>query len=84
MKEIGYSNHPMDNDQTIKEEKGHSANSVFTDVNQEEFEEFVKVPGTFHDMSHEDPEHKCRFCWSTDATKENPLLGTCKCAGSMG
>lgn len=36
------------------------------------------------DMSHEDPERKCRFCWSCEASPENPLLGTCKCAGSVG
>ena len=84
VKEIGYANHPMDNDLNNKEEKGHSANSVFSNSKDEEFEEFITVPGTFRDMSHEDPEHKCRFCWATDATEENPLLGTCRCAGSMG
>lgn len=84
VKEIGYANHPMDNDLNNKEEKGHSANSVFSNNKDEEFEEFITVPGTFHDMSHQDPEHKCRFCWATDASEENPLLGTCRCAGSMG
>ena len=84
VKEIGYSNHPMDSDLNKTEEKGHSANSVFTDTNDEDFEEFIKVPATFRDMSAEDPEHKCRFCWATEATDDNPLLGTCKCAGSMG
>lgn len=74
----------MDVDSQAMEEKGHSSNSIFTDTNEEEFEEFIKVPATLCDMSHEDPERKCRFCWSTDASEENPLLGTCKCAGSVG
>ena len=25
----------------------------------------------------------CRFCWAHEATKANPLLGTCKCTGSV-
>jgi hypothetical protein len=36
----------MDVDTQPKEEKGHSANSVFTDTNEEEFEEFITVPAT--------------------------------------
>jgi E3 ubiquitin-protein ligase DOA10 len=32
----------------------------------------------------EDQEKKCRFCWMAGASPENPLLGTCKCAGSVG
>lgn len=27
---------------------------------------------------------RCRFCWVHEATQENPLLGTCKCAGTVG
>ena len=69
---------------TPNEEKGHSANSVFTDANEEEFEEFVTVPATFHDKSAEDPDCKCRFCWGSEAGAENPLLGTCKCVGTVG
>lgn len=83
VKEIGYANQQMDVD-SPKEEKGHSANSVFSNSNEEEFEEFIQVPATLQDMSHENPEHKCRFCWASDASEENPLLGTCKCAGSVG
>jgi len=74
----------MDVDDQNNQEKGHSANSIFTDTNDEEFEEFIKVPATMCDMSNEDPERKCRFCWASEATPENPLLGTCKCAGTMG
>lgn len=69
---------------TPNQEKGHSANSIHTDTNEEEFEEFIQVPATMKDMSHEDPERKCRFCWAADASEDNPLLGTCKCAGSVG
>lgn len=83
VKEIGKANQ-MEVDEPPKEEKGHSANSIFTDTNEEDFEEFIQVPATMCDMSHEDPERKCRFCWASEATQENPLLGTCKCAGSVG
>lgn len=68
MKEIGYSQQPMDVDSQAKEEKGHSANSIFTDTNEEEFEEFINVPATLQDMSAEDPERKCRFCWATECS----------------
>ena len=74
----------MEVDTQSKEEKGHSANSIFTDTNEEEFEEFIQVPATMKDMSEEDPERRCRFCWGSEADAANPLLGTCKCAGSVG
>lgn len=83
VKEIGKANQ-MEVDEPPKEEKGHSANSIFTDTNEEDFEEFIQVPASFTDMSAEDPERKCRFCWASEASHENPLLGTCKCAGSVG
>ena len=83
VKEIGYTQQPMDVDNEPKEEKGHSSNSIFTDTNEEDFEEFIQVPCTTEDMSHEDPERKCRFCWASEASVENPLLGACKCAGSV-
>lgn len=83
VKEIGKANQ-MEVDEPPKEEKGHSANSIFTDTNEEDFEEFIQVPASFTDMSAEDPERKCRFCWASEASNENPLLGTCKCAGSVG
>jgi len=25
----------------------------------------------------------CRFCWASEASEVNPLLGTCKCAGTV-
>ena len=40
MKEIGKANQ-MEVDEPPKEEKGHSANSIFTDTNEEDFEEFT-------------------------------------------
>ena len=84
VKEIGYSNQPMEVDTQNKEEKGHSANSVAADINEEEFEEFQEVPGVFENNAETDPECKCRFCWESIATPENPLLGTCKCTGTVG
>ena len=83
VKEIGCANQPME-DESDKNEKGHSANSIHAEINREEFEEYIDVPATLTDMSHEDPERKCRFCWSSECGAENPLLGTCKCAGSVG
>lgn len=40
VKEIGKANQ-MEVDEPPKEEKGHSANSIFTDTNEEDFEEFI-------------------------------------------
>lgn len=36
------------------------------------------------DHAEEDSDFKCRFCWQTSASTENPLLKCCKCAGSVG
>jgi len=83
VKEIGQLN-KMEVDEQTKEEKGHSANSIYTDTNEEEFEEFIQVPAIMEDISAEDPDCKCRFCWASEANAENPLLGTCKCGGSVG
>lgn len=73
----------MDVDSATEEEQGHSANSIFSNTNDEDFEEFCEVPATMEDMSHEDPERKCRFCWNSEADEANPLLGTCKCKGTV-
>lgn len=32
----------------------------------------------------DDAEYKCRFCWQTFASPEDPLLKCCRCAGSVG
>jgi len=72
-------------DKPSTQERGHSANSIHTKLNDEEFEEFEEVPAIMHasaDDEHE--EKKCRFCWQSGAEPENPLLGSCKCAGSVG
>lgn len=52
----------------------------------EDFEEFTEVPAVIN-QKEEDGEASgrwCRFCWASEATEANPLLGTCKCAGTVG
>ena len=73
----------IDSKDQEKQERGHSSNSIFTNINDEEWEEFELVPAIMEAES-EDQDKKCRFCWVSGATPENPLLGTCKCAGSVG
>lgn len=54
-------------------------------MKDEDFEEFVEVPSiTDAESDEENEEKKCRFCWRSRAEPENPLLGSCKCAGSVG
>lgn len=66
-------------------ERGHSANSIHTKLNDEEFEEFTEVPSIMNASPDEDQEdRKCRFCWQSGAQPTNPLLGSCKCVGSVG
>ena len=36
------------------------------------------------DPDMESDEKKCRSCWTSGACTENPLLGSCKCSGSVG
>lgn len=36
------------------------------------------------DDEENDNKPKCRFCWQTNATPENPLLKCCTCSGSVG
>lgn len=64
-------------------EKGHSANSIYTNTNDEEWEEFEEVDAIINGGSG-DEDKKCRFCYSDDASIDNPLLISCKCAGSVG
>lgn len=76
----------MEVDQSNLRERGHSANSIFTtSAKDDEFEEFVEVPAIMEaDADMDSDEKKCRFCWTSGACSENPLLGSCKCAGSVG
>jgi hypothetical protein len=69
-----------------KQERGHSANSVFDKPNDELFEEFEEIEQAIMQAEHNDDEadFKCRFCWQTMATPDNPLLKCCRCAGSVG
>ena len=89
VKEIGYtaeSQALQDSPDAEKVEKGHSSNSVFTDSKDEEFEEFTDVPALMKQKEEEGEASGrwCRFCWASEATESNPLLGTCKCTGTVG
>lgn len=70
-----------------EKERGHSANSIFDKPNDELFEEFEEIEEATikeTETNDEETEHKCRFCWQTNASPENPLLKCCRCAGSVG
>lgn len=86
MKEIGYSIDSLamvaDESEETKE-RGHTANSIYTNSNDEEWEEFEEVDAITVGGSG-DEDKKCRFCYSDEANVENPLLISCKCAGSVG
>ena len=86
VKEIGYSieSQAMVADESEEtKEKGHTANSIYAVNNDEEWEEFEEVKSITEGGSGKDDE-KCRFCYSDEASEENPLLLSCKCAGSVG
>jgi hypothetical protein len=75
----------MEVDQSNSRERGHSANSIYTTAKDDEFEEFEEVEAIMDaDPETEEDDKKCRFCWTSGACEENPLLGSCKCAGSVG
>lgn len=86
VKEIGYSIESQalvaDESEEMKE-KGHTANSIYTTSNDEEWEEFEEVKAITTGGSGKEDE-KCRFCYSDEASVDNPLLISCKCAGSVG
>ena len=69
-------------DNNLSHERGHSANSIYTSTNDEEWEEFEHVQALMEDEE-ESSENKCRFCWQAGASVDNPLLCTCSCAGTM-
>ena len=65
-------------------ERGHSSNSVFTDTNDEDFEDFEEVDAIMDgDPNNDDTEQRCRFCWNSAADNVNPLMIYCHCAGSV-
>jgi len=77
----------MDVDEkSVEHEHGHAANSIFDKPNDEIFEEFEEIEeAIMHaEQNDEEVDRKCRFCWQTFATPENPLLKCCRCAGSVG
>lgn len=89
VKEIGYVKNTggteIEPDAVTKVETGHSSNSIKTDTKDEDFEEFTEVPAVT-DQKEEEGEASgrwCRFCWASEATEANPLIGTCKCAGTV-
>lgn len=88
VKEIGYANAPnkMDVDSQDKRERGHSANSIYDKPDDELFEEFEQVEQIIMnaDGNDEDAEYKCRFCWMSNASPDNPLIRCCRCNGSVG
>ena len=56
-----------------------------------DYEEFEEVESLMMTASEEelskhpeDERPRCRFCWMTNADKENPLFTSCKCSGSVG
>ena len=64
-------------------EKGHTSNSIFTNSHDEEWEEFEEVDA-ITESGHGDESKNCRFCYSDECDIENPLLISCKFAGSVG
>lgn len=89
VKEIGNGDQKMEVDNADIEEKGHIANSVHTKVADEEFEEYEDVEALKSTEEMEkasndvDDDIKCRFCWTNEATVENPLIKACLCQGSV-
>ena len=88
VKEIGYSedSQKMDVDSKKEEkvERGHSSNSVFTNSNDEDYEDYDEVDAILEGTGeNDDTEVRCRFCWNSTADKVNPLLIYCLCAGSV-
>ena len=56
------------------------------DTKEEDFEEFTDVMAILSQTEEEGEKlgRWCRFCWQSEATEVNPLLGTCKCKGGLG
>ena len=78
----------------VDQERAINHANVFS-TNNEEFEEYEEVESVMesehaHDedtATHtgaEDTHVRCRFCWSTAASHDNPLFSSCKCSGSVG
>ena len=58
---------------------------------QPDFEEYEDVESVIdcggdedYQNTHDEEIPKCRFCWGSNATFENPLFCSCKCSGSVG
>lgn len=87
VKDIGYSAESLalqaetDDGSSELQEKPHTANSIHTKGNTDEWEEFEEVNALTASSGKE--EEKCRFCYSDEADESNPLLQSCKCSGSV-
>jgi len=57
----------VDSKKNEDQERGHSANSIHTKLNEEEFEEFVEVASITDNSQSDNEELKCRFCWTNTA-----------------
>lgn len=91
VKEIGYANASdaqvkLEASNSQNCERGHSANSIYDKPDDELFEEFEQIEQVIMDAdgNDEDAEYKCRFCWMSVATPDNPLIKCCRCNGSVG
>lgn len=79
----------MEIDNAELHEKGHIANSVHTKVADEEFEEYENVDALKSleeceaRSATEGDDIKCRFCWTNEASDDNPLIKACLCQGSV-
>jgi hypothetical protein len=54
---------------------------------EEEFEEYEEVMSIMKGSEGTLPEEemkRCRFCWQTEASEDNPLFTSCRCSGSVG
>ena len=62
--------------------------SQIDDESAEDLEEYEEVESILESSNMDDTSSeevpRCRFCWDTKASLENPLFSTCKCSGSVG
>jgi hypothetical protein len=81
---------PEPKDPSPFSEKGNASNSIFCQQNNEDqFEEIKKVealcsPKEVQERNQaEGEEIKCKFCWTAEASAEDPLLNSCSCKGGL-
>ena len=65
------------------------ANSITTDVQADQFDEFENVEALVSEndltekSKQESDEIKCKFCWDSPCSVENPLIKACACKGGL-